>query len=38
LNTISNADEIYFVNGGEVTLAGSMEQAVKMLIGQKRTS
>ncbi len=38
LNTISNADEIYFVNAGEVVLAGSMEQAVKMLTGQKRTS
>jgi len=38
LNTIDNADEIYFVNAGEITLAGSMEQAVKMLTGQKRTS
>ena len=38
LNTISNADEIYFVNAGEITLAGSMEQAVKMLTGQKRVS
>jgi len=31
LNTIENADEIFFVNGGRVTLAGSLEQAVKML-------
>ena len=32
LNTIENADEIYFVNGGEVTRAGSMESAVDMLM------
>ena len=38
LNTIDNADEIYFVNAGKIVLAGSMEQAVKMLTGQKRTS
>jgi ATP-binding cassette subfamily B protein len=38
LNTIDNADEIYFVNAGQITLAGSMGQAVKMLTGQKRTS
>jgi ATP-binding cassette subfamily B protein len=38
LNTIDNADEIYFVNAGQITLAGSMAQAVKMLTGQKRTS
>ena len=38
LNTIDNADEIYFVNAGQITLAGSMEQAVKMLTGQKRIS
>lgn len=38
LNTIGNADEIYFVNAGEITPAGSMEQAVRMLTGQKRTS
>jgi ATP-binding cassette subfamily B protein len=38
LNTISGADEIYFVNAGEVVLAGSMEHAVKMLTGRKRTS
>jgi len=38
LNTIDNADEIYFVNAGKIVLAGSMDQAVKMLMGQKRTS
>jgi ATP-binding cassette subfamily B protein len=38
LNTIENADEIFFVNGGEITLAGSMEQAVDMLLNGKRES
>ena len=38
LNTIENADEIFFVNGGEVTRAGSMEQAVDMLLHGKRQS
>ena len=32
LNTIENADEIYFVNAGEITRAGSMEDAVNMLL------
>jgi ATP-binding cassette subfamily B protein len=32
LNTIDNADAIFFVNGGTVTLAGSMEKAVDMLL------
>jgi ATP-binding cassette, subfamily B, bacterial len=32
LNTISNADAIFFVNGGTVTAAGSMEHAVDMLL------
>ncbi|MEO8758117.1 MAG: ABC transporter ATP-binding protein [Devosia sp.] len=32
LNTIDGADAIFFVNGGGVTLAGSMEQAVDMLL------
>ena len=32
LNTIDNADAIFFVNGGTVTLAGSMERAVDMLL------
>lgn len=38
LNTIENADEIYFVNSGTVTLAGSLENAVEMLINDKRES
>ncbi|WDR02833.1 ABC transporter ATP-binding protein [Devosia algicola] len=38
LNTINNADEIFFVNGGTVTPAGSMESAVDMLLnGQMRS-
>lgn len=32
LNTIDTADAIFFVNGGAVTLAGSMERAVDMLL------
>lgn len=38
LNTIENADEIFFVNGGEVARAGSMEHAVEMLLKGKRES
>jgi ATP-binding cassette subfamily B protein len=38
LNTIENADEIFFVNGGEVALAGNMENAVNMLLHGKRQS
>jgi len=38
LNTIENADEIFFVNNGEVTPAGSMTQAVDMLLHGKRNS
>ncbi len=38
LNTIENADEIFFVNGGEVTPAGSMDHAVDMLLHGKRES
>lgn len=38
LNTIENADEIFFVNGGEITRAGSMEHAVEMLLHGKRES
>lgn len=38
LNTIENADEIFFVNGGRVVLAGSMEHAVEMLLHGKRGS
>ncbi|MBN9360833.1 MULTISPECIES: ABC transporter ATP-binding protein [unclassified Devosia] len=32
LNTIDSADAIFFVNGGAVTLAGSMERAIDMLL------
>lgn len=38
LNTIANADDIFFVNGGEVKEAGSMEHAVEMLLHGKRKS
>ena len=38
LNTIAGADEIFFVNSGEVVEAGSMENAVDMLLHGKRTS
>jgi ATP-binding cassette subfamily B protein len=38
LNTIENADEIYFVNDGEVLRAGSMKQAIEMLMVNKRDS
>jgi ATP-binding cassette subfamily B protein len=38
LNTIQNADQIFFVNGGAITPAGSFDQAVKMLLEGKRTS
>ncbi len=38
LNTIENADEIFFVNGGEIAAAGSLEHAVEMLMHGKRSS
>lgn len=38
LNTIENADEIYFVNSGEIVKAGSMQNAVDMLLHNKRDS
>jgi ATP-binding cassette subfamily B protein len=38
LNTIAEADEIYFVNSGTLTMAGSMEHAVDMLLHGKRES
>lgn len=38
LNTIENADAIFFVNAGEVTRAGSMKEAVAMLLEEKRGS
>lgn len=38
LNTIENADEIYFVNNGEFTAAGSFEHAVELLMHGKRST
>ncbi|HSC36981.1 MAG TPA: ABC transporter ATP-binding protein [Chitinophagaceae bacterium] len=38
LNTIENADEIFFVNGGEIIRAGSLDQAMDMLLQGKRVS
>lgn len=38
LNTIENADEIFFVNGGEVIRAGSMDHAIEMLLHHNRKS
>jgi len=38
LNTIENADEIFFVNNGEIAPAGSMQQAVNLLLHGKRHS
>ncbi|HEX5552575.1 MAG TPA: ABC transporter ATP-binding protein, partial [Chitinophagaceae bacterium] len=38
LNTIENADEIFFVNAGEVTAAGSMDHAMELLLHGERES
>lgn len=38
LNTIENADDIYFINSGEVTPAGSFKEAVDKLMNGKRLS
>jgi ATP-binding cassette subfamily B protein len=38
LNTIENADEIYFVNEGEVQEAGTLDDALNMLLKGKRVS
>ena len=38
LNTIENADEIFFVNAGEVIRAGSFNDAVDKLLHNKRVS
>jgi ATP-binding cassette, subfamily B, bacterial len=38
LNTIDNVDQIFFVNSGEITLAGSMEHAVDLLLHEKRAT
>jgi ATP-binding cassette subfamily B protein len=37
-NTIENADEIYFVNAGTILKAGSMDEAVDLLMKGKRNS
>jgi len=38
LNTIENADEIFFVNSGEVTAAGNFDNALQLLMEGKRAS
>ncbi|MEQ1869217.1 MAG: ABC transporter ATP-binding protein [Vicinamibacterales bacterium] len=38
LNTIENADEIFFINAGEITRAGSMANALDLLMHGKRES
>jgi ATP-binding cassette subfamily B protein len=38
LNTIENADEIFFVNAGEIQRAGSLDQAMDLLLEGKRVS
>lgn len=38
LNTIENADEIFFVNAGEITRAGSFNHAMNMLLQYERNS
>lgn len=38
LNTIQNANEIFFVNSGEVIQAGSFDHALEMLLHGKRVS
>ncbi|MDB5188302.1 MAG: multidrug transporter [Candidatus Kaiserbacteria bacterium] len=38
LNTIENADDIFFVNGGEITRAGSLQNALDLLLHGKRAS
>ncbi len=38
LNTIDNADEIFFINAGEITPAGSMDDALDLLMHGTRDS
>ncbi len=38
LNTIENADEIFFVNGGEIIPAGSLKEAIDMLLHRESKS
>jgi len=35
LNTIENADEIFFVNSGKITAAGSFKEAINLLMQEK---
>ncbi|MGN7204532.1 ABC transporter ATP-binding protein [Pedobacter sp. SAFR-022] len=38
LNTIENADEIFFVNSGKLVRAGTMQHALDLLLEEKRSS
>ena len=38
LNTIENADEIFFINAEEITPAGSMDHALELLLHGRRAS
>ena len=38
LNTIAEADEIFFINAGAITPAGSMDHALELLLHHKRDS
>lgn len=38
LNTIASADEIFFVNSGDITQAGSFDHALSLLMKDKRAS
>lgn len=38
LNTIENADDIFFVNAGSITHAGTFDNAISMIMNGKRTS
>ncbi len=38
LNTISSADDIFFINGGHIVEAGSIDRAIEMLMHGKRES
>ncbi len=38
LNTIENADEIFFINAGEIVQAGSFKHAMSLLLEDKRAS
>jgi ATP-binding cassette subfamily B protein len=38
LNTIENADEIFFVNSGEIVAAGSFDEALELLMHGKMES